>query len=39
MFHATLVQGNILEIGSHDELLVQEGYYKKLYKAQFAAEE
>ena len=34
-----LDQGNILEIGSHDELLAQEGYYKKLYKAQFAAEE
>lgn len=34
-----LDQGNILEIGSHDELLAQDGYYKKLYKAQFAAEE
>lgn len=33
-----LDQGNILEIGSHEELLAQDGYYKKLYKAQFAAE-
>lgn len=34
-----LDQGNILEIGSLDELLAKDGYYKKLYKAQFAAEE
>ncbi|MFL2146646.1 ABC transporter ATP-binding protein [Desemzia sp. FAM 24101] len=34
-----LDQGNILEIDSHDELLAKDGYYKKLYKAQFAAEE
>nr|WP_313469520.1 ABC transporter ATP-binding protein [Carnobacterium sp.] len=34
-----LDQGNILETGSHDELLAQNGYYKQLYEAQFAAEE
>lgn len=33
-----LDQGNILEIGSHDELLAKGGYYKNLYQAQFTQE-
>ena len=33
-----LDQGNILEIGSHDELLAKGGYYKDLYQAQFTEE-
>ena len=33
-----LDQGNILEIGSHDELLAKGGYYKELYQAQFTEE-
>lgn len=33
-----LDQGNILEIGSHDELLAKGGYYKDLYQAQFTQE-
>ena len=33
-----LDQGNILEIGSHDELLAKGGYYKNLYQAQFTEE-
>ena len=28
--------GNIIEQGSHDELLEKEGFYKKLYMSQFA---
>lgn len=28
--------GNIVEIGTHDELLKHDGYYKKLYEAQSA---
>ncbi|KAF1298833.1 sugar ABC transporter ATP-binding protein [Enterococcus sp. JM4C] len=31
-------QGQIVEIGSHDELLKQDGYYKRLYEAQFTAQ-
>ncbi|SFR52689.1 ABC-type multidrug transport system, ATPase and permease component [Robiginitalea myxolifaciens] len=31
--------GNIVESGSHEELLKQKGYYHKLYEAQFMAEE
>jgi ABC-type multidrug transport system fused ATPase/permease subunit len=29
--------GKIVEQGSHQELLAQEGYYKNLYEAQFLA--
>jgi ATP-binding cassette, subfamily B, multidrug efflux pump len=31
-----LNQGQIVEIGSHDQLMVQEGYYYQLQQAQFA---
>lgn len=31
--------GKIVEIGTHKELLKKEGYYNKLYEAQFLAEE
>lgn len=31
--------GNIVEIGSHKELLKKGGYYRNLYEAQFLAEE
>ena len=31
-----LDHGNIVEIGSHDQLLQVDGYYKKLYQAQFS---
>ncbi|WP_427813633.1 ABC transporter ATP-binding protein [Enterococcus sp. 22-H-5-01] len=31
-----LDHGNIVEIGSHDQLLQLDGYYKKLYQAQFS---
>lgn len=31
-----LDHGNIVEIGSHDQLLQGDGYYKKLYQAQFS---
>jgi ABC-type multidrug transport system fused ATPase/permease subunit len=32
-------KGQIVEIGSHEQLLKQKGYYHKLYEAQFMAEE
>lgn len=28
-------QGQIVEMGSHEELLKQEGYYHRLYQAQY----
>ena len=28
--------GNIIERGTHDELLAQGGFYKQLYESQFA---
>ena len=28
--------GNIIERGTHDELLAQGGFYKNLYESQFA---
>jgi ABC-type multidrug transport system fused ATPase/permease subunit len=31
--------GNVVEMGTHTELLKGEGYYKKLYEAQFMEEE
>ncbi|MBO0455294.1 ABC transporter ATP-binding protein [Enterococcus hulanensis] len=31
-----LNHGNIIEIGSHQELLQKDGFYKKLYQAQFS---
>jgi len=31
--------GKIVEIGSHEQLLKQDGYYRKLYEAQFMEEE
>ena len=31
-----LDQGNIVEIGTHDELMKANGYYKKLYDVQFS---
>ncbi|HRO76001.1 MAG TPA: ABC transporter ATP-binding protein, partial [Crocinitomicaceae bacterium] len=31
-----LEQGNIMEVGSHQELLKKEGHYKKLYDMQFS---
>ncbi|MEJ8545004.1 ABC transporter ATP-binding protein [Brevibacillus borstelensis] len=34
-----LEQGRIVESGTHDELLAQNGLYTKLYKQQFATEE
>lgn len=32
-----LNQGDIVEQGTHDELLAQDGFYAKLYNSQFAA--
>jgi len=32
-------KGQIVEMGSHEELLKKKGYYHKLYEAQFMAEE
>ncbi|MCM4169558.1 putative ABC transporter ATP-binding protein [Arenibacter antarcticus] len=32
-------QGEIVETGTHEELLKQKGYYQNLYEAQFLAEE
>ena len=29
-------QGNIVEVGTHDELIKKNGYYKKLYDIQFS---
>ena len=29
-------QGHIVEAGSHNELLVQKGYYTKLYQKEFS---
>jgi len=29
-------QGNILEKGTHDELMAKDGYYKELYMSQYA---
>lgn len=34
-----MAAGNIVETGTHQELLKKGGYYSSLYKAQFAAEE
>ena len=31
-----LDQGQIVEVGTHDELLQKGGYYKRLYEAQFS---
>jgi ATP-binding cassette subfamily B protein len=31
-----LDHGQIVEIGSHQELLEKDGFYKKLYEAQFS---
>lgn len=31
-----LDHGSIVEIGSHQELLQKNGFYKKLYEAQFS---
>ena len=31
--------GKIMEIGSHSELITQNGYYKKLYEVQFEKKE
>jgi ATP-binding cassette subfamily B protein len=31
-----LDHGHILEVGSHQELLAKDGFYKKLYEAQFS---
>ena len=31
-----LDHGQIVEIGNHQELLQKDGYYKKLYQAQFS---
>ena len=28
-------QGDIIEVGNHDELMAKDGFYKKLYNAQF----
>lgn len=33
-----LEQGNIVEIGTHQQLLLQKGFYYRLYQAQFAKE-
>ena len=30
-----LNKGNIVEIGTHDELIQKNGYYNKLYNMQF----
>ncbi len=35
---AVIDGGNVLEIGSHEELLAKGGYYARLYSAQFAQE-
>lgn len=34
-----LRDGNIVEIGTHDELLAQDGFYADLYNSQFVAQE
>ena len=34
-----LKRGKIMEIGSHSELITQNGYYKKLYEVQFEKKE
>ena len=31
-----IAQGNILEKGTHDELMAKDGYYKELYMSQYA---
>jgi len=31
--------GEIMEIGSHNELIIRNGYYKKLYEVQFEKKE
>ena len=33
-----LEKGEIMEVGSHQDLLKNEGYYKKLYDLQFSSE-
>ena len=36
---AVLVEGRIVELGNHDELLTGQGYYKRLYEKQQLEEE